>query len=320
MKLSRLRMNGFGSRGVEPSRAPRFRVAMPVLILVSLCLLVLSRLDHGSTHAMRWRITEAMQPLLTALFAPLEPVRWAARQVPGLFEASRDLEKVRDENQKLKSWEWRARDLERKLQDITELAHTVRETGFEFVTARVIANSSGAFARSVMINAGRDQAVVIGYPVLSGDGIVGRVVDTGGAAARVLLLTDLNSRIPVLVGRGAVRAVLSGDNGAYPRLSYVPAEAVMAVGDDVVTSGIGGLFPRGLKIGVVIETPRGLRVRPNSNLDALEYVSVLLYRSPALDLTEGPHSNKAAEAGLPSWRSPFGLPRATGAPAAPKTK
>ncbi|MEQ1576832.1 MAG: rod shape-determining protein MreC, partial [Hyphomicrobium sp.] len=187
---------------------------MPVLILVSLCLMVLSRLDHVSTHAVRWRITEAMTPLLTALFAPFEPVRWAARQVPGLFEASRELEQVRDENQKLKSWEWRAKELERKLQDVTELARTVRETGFEFVTARVIANSSGAFMRSVMINAGRDQTIQIGHPVLSGNGIVGRVVDTGSAAARVLLLTDLNSRIPVLVGRNAVRAVLSGDNGA----------------------------------------------------------------------------------------------------------
>ena len=320
MKLSRIRPPGFGSRGSQRSRVPRFRVAMPVLILVSLCLLVLSRLDHVSTHAMRWRITEAMTPLLTALFAPFEPVRWAARQVPGMLEASRELEQVRDENQKLKSWEWRAKDLERKLLDVTELAHTVRETGFEFVTARVIANSSGAFMRSAMINAGRDQTVQIGHPVLSGDGIVGRIVDTGGAAARVLLLTDLNSRIPVLVGRSTVRAVLSGDNGAFPRLTYLPADAVISAGDDVVTSGIGGLFPRGLKIGVVIATPRGLRVKPDSNLDALEYVSVLLYHSPALDLTEVPHSNKAAEAAPPSWRSPFGLPGATSAAPVPKSK
>jgi len=285
-----------GFRGMPPSRAPRFRVALPVLVLVSLGLLVLSRIDHVSTHAVRWRITEFMTPVLSALFAPLEPVRWAARQLPGIFEASRELEKVRDENQKLKGWEWRAKELERKLQDVTELARTVRETGFEFVTARVIANSSGAFVRSAMINAGRDQNVRIGHPVLSGDGIVGRVVDTGSAAARVLLLTDLNSRIPVLVGRNDVRAVLSGDNGANPKLAYLPAGAAVAAGDYVVTSGIGGLFPRGLKIGVVIETARGLRVKPDSNLDALEYVSVLLYQSPALDVTDAPVSNKAAAA------------------------
>jgi rod shape-determining protein MreC len=269
---------------------------MPVLILVSLGLLVLSRLDHVSTHAVRWRIAEVMTPVLTALFAPLEPVRWAARQLPEAFEASRELEIVRDENQKLKSWEWRAKDLERKLQDVTELARTVRETGFEFVTARVIANSSGAFVRSAMINAGQDQNVKIGHPVLSGDGIVGRVVDTGSAAARVLLLTDLNSRIPVLVGRNQIRAVLSGDNGAAPRLTYLPSDATVTAGDDVVTSGIGGLFPRGMKIGVVVETARGWRVKPYSNLDALEYVSILLYQSPALDLTETPRSSTAAEA------------------------
>ncbi len=292
MKLRRVQGQSFMLRGAERSKAPRFRVAMPVLILFSLCLLVLSRLDHGSTHAMRWRITEIMTPVLSGLFAPLEPVRWAARQIPGLLQASRELEQVRDENQKLKGWEWRAKELERKLQDVTELSRTVRETGFEFVTARVIANSSGAFMRSAMINAGREQAVQIGQPVLSGNGIVGRVVDAGGAAARVLLLTDLNSRIPVLVGGKSVRAVLSGDNGALPRLTYLPADVTINAGDAVVTSGIGGLFPRGLKIGAVVETPGGLRVKPDSNLDGLEYVSVLLYQSPALELTDVPRTDK----------------------------
>jgi rod shape-determining protein MreC len=268
---------------------------MPVLILLSISLLVLSRLDHVSTHAVRWRVTEVMTPVLSALFAPLEPVRWAARQLPELFQASKELEKVRDENQRLKSWEWRAKELERKLQDVTELSKAVRETGFEFVTAHVIANSSGAFARSAMINAGSENGVRIGYPVLSGDGIVGRIVDTGGAAARVLLLTDLSSRIPVLVGRNTVRAVLAGDNGAYPRLTYMASDAVIAAGDDVVTSGIGGLFPRGMKIGTVVETARGLRVKPDSNLDGLEYVSVLQYQSPTLDITQAPpQSNSGA--------------------------
>ncbi len=296
MRLRVPRVSSFALRGGQMLRPRPFRAAMPVLILVSLGLLVLSRLDHASTHAVRYRIAEAMTPVLTALFTPFEPVRWAARQLPGVFEASRELELVRDENQKLKGWEWRAKDLERKLQDVTELARTVRETGFEFVTARVIANSSGAFVRSAMINAGQDQNVKSGHPVLSGDGIVGRIVDTGGAASRVLLLTDLNSRIPVLVGRNQIRAVLSGDNGPAPRLTYVPSDATVAASDDVVTSGIGGLFPRGMKIGVVIGTARGWRVKPDSNLDALEYVSVLLYQSPALDLTDVPRSNTAAEA------------------------
>ncbi len=321
MRLRVTRVPSFATREGQRQRTRPFRVAMPVLILVSLCLLVLSRLDHALTHSVRYKITEVMTPVLTALFAPLEPVRWVARQLPDAFEASRELEQLRDENQKLKGWEWRAQELERKLRDVTELARTVRETGFEFVTARVIANSSGAFVRSAMINAGQDQNIKIGYPVLSGDGIVGRVVDTGGAAARVLLLTDLNSRIPVLVGNNHVRAVLSGDNGATPRLTYLPADAFVAAGDDVVTSGIGGLFPRGMKIGSVVETSRGLRVKPDSNLDALEYVSVLLYQSPALDMTEAPRSSKAAEAQLPQTRTPASTAAANAVPVpAPKTK
>jgi rod shape-determining protein MreC len=79
-----------------------------------------------------------------------------------------------------------------------------------------------------------------------------------------------------------------------PRLSYLPAEVKVTDGDDVVTSGIGGLFPRGLRIGTVVDTPRGLRVKPHANLDTLEYVSVLFYQSPQLELTDAKKSERSA--------------------------
>lgn len=270
---------------------------LPVLILVSLVLLVLSRIGHDSIQSFRDRTDSFVAPVLASLFKPFEPLRWAGRQVPSMFDASRELEKIRDENQKLKGWEWRAKELERKLQEVTALSRTVRETTVDFVTARVVAHSSGAFVRSATINAGREQNIRTGYPVLSGDGIVGRIVDASGVAARLLLLTDLNSRIPVLIGTNGARAVLAGDNGAMPRLAYLPADITVAAGDEVVTSGIGGLFPRGLRIGTVVETVRGLRVKPHANLDTLEYVSVLFYQSPQLELTDAKRTERSADAG-----------------------
>jgi rod shape-determining protein MreC len=285
------------SRGATASRRPRFRALLPVLLLVSIGLLVLSRIGHDSIQSVRNQTDTVIAPVLEGLFKPLEPLRWAGRQVPTMLEASRELERIRDENQKLKGWEWRAKELERKLQEVTALTRTVREVAVDFVTARVVAHSSGAFARSATINAGREQSIRSGYPVLSGDGVVGRVVDASDVAARVLLLTDLNSRIPVLVGTAGTRAVLSGDNGAMPRLTYLPPDMTVAAGDDVVTSGIGGLFPRGLRIGTVVETPRGLRIKPHANLDTLEYVSVLFYQSPQLELTETKRTERSADAG-----------------------
>jgi rod shape-determining protein MreC len=288
------------SRKARPLRRVRFRTVLPVLLILSAGLLVLSRLEHSAVREVRWHIAELMTPVLSAILVPLEPLRWVGQHVTKLADLTRELDDLKDENQRLRSWEWRAHELERKVGELTALSKVVRETPLEFVTVRVIANSSGAFVRSAMINAGTDQRLKSGYPVLSGDGLVGRVLETGRSAARVLFLTDLNSRIPVLVGRDGVRAVLVGDNGPSPRLAYALSGAHIAPGDEVATSGIGGLFPRGLRIGVVVETARGLRVRPHANLDRVEYLSILFYEAPSPDLAAVPERDGipvAAEAG-----------------------
>ena len=173
----------------------------------------------------------------------------------------------------------------------------VEEQRINFVTSRVIADSSGAFVRSVMINAGRAKDVRAGYPVINADGLVGRVAEAGENSARVLLLTDLNSRVPVVIGGKEVRAILSGDNGPEPRLTYMPQDVSISPGDDVATSGAGGLFPRGLRIGKVIGTALAPRVELRAKLDHLEYLSILFFEdvSRALMGEGGPaDTNKAA--------------------------
>ena len=156
---------------------------------------------------------------------PLEPVRHVGRQIAAQVDITEELQRLKSENQTLSSWEWRAKELERKLADLEALSKVVDEPKINFVTSRVIADSSGAFVRSVMINAGSEQNIKTGFPVVSADGLVGRVVEIGPSSARVLLSTDLNSRIPVVVGDKGVRGVLAGDNGSVPRLIFLPPDA-----------------------------------------------------------------------------------------------
>src|SRR6202012_1555293 len=88
-----------------------------------------------------------------------------------------EVQRLKQENQRLGSWEWRARRLEAKLGDLEALAKVVPEQKLEFVTSRVIADSTGAFAHSITIDAGRLRKVKCGYPVITADGLIGRVVD-----------------------------------------------------------------------------------------------------------------------------------------------
>lgn len=313
MTMRRSEKRSYEACGGPLFRRGPVRALVPMLVLLSVVLLALSRIDHPAVRAIRWRIAEVMTPVMGAVMVPLEPVRWFGQNVPDLFTMSAELDDLRAENQRLKGWEWRARELDRKLEELATLTHLVRDPTTEFVTVRVVANSSGAFVRSVMINAGTDERLKAGYPVLSGDGLVGRVVETGSSAARVLFLTDLNSRIPVLVGDKEARALLVGDNGPAPRLDYLTADANVKPGDEVVTSGIGGLFPRGLRVGTVVETPRGLRVSPHAGLERVEYLSVLLYETPRLDAPAGPGGSMggapgALSAAVPGAQTPAAQP------------
>ena len=154
----------------------------------------------------------------------------------------------------------------------------VPDRAVSYVTARVIANSGGAYVRTVMINAGTDGGLARGQAAITGDGLVGRLTEVGSRAARVLLITDLNSRIPVRIEGSRTSAVLAGDNSERPRLLYIPAPDGVKIGDRVVTSGEGGVFPPDLPVGVVSATGgSGPRVEPYVELSQLSYVMVVDY-------------------------------------------
>jgi rod shape-determining protein MreC len=110
------------------------------------------------------------------------------------------------------------------------------------------------------------------------------VVEAGRRASRILLLTDLNSRVPVVVESSRYRAILEGDNSDALRLGFLPDTGEVRVGDRIVTSGHGGLFPAGLPVGIVTELAGDAAVvTPHVRLDRVEYVQVLLFDFPTLD-------------------------------------
>lgn len=109
-----------------------------------------------------------------------------------------------------------------------------------------------------------------------GHGLLGRVAEVGNRSARVLLINDLNSRIPVVIESSRERAVLAGDNSASPRLQYLPITTRVKPGDRIVTSGHGGVFPSDLPVGVVTTVAKeGVRVRPYASADRLEFIRLM---------------------------------------------
>jgi rod shape-determining protein MreC len=308
----------FSRRGADAARGRRLRPVLLLLVFVSMALMLLSRLDHSMLSDVRWQIASWMTPVFKSAMVPVEPIRDVGRTISRQVDLQDEVARLRKENQKLGSWEWRARQLEAKLAALEAIAKVVPEQKLDFITGRVIADSSGAFVHNVTIDAGSERKVKCGYPVINGDGLIGRVVDIGPDAARVLLATDLNSRIPVVVGAHAVRAILAGDNSSRPHLIYLPDGAKISPGDNVSTSGQGGLFPTGLRLGVVAEGKSSkLHVALRANLDRLDYVSVLFYDDPSADLTDDLLSGKS-ESEAKNSEAKSGGAKSAGADAAEK--
>ncbi len=268
-------------------RADGFRPGLLfVLVFVSIALLFLSRLQHVYVTELRLQLAELMAPVLKAALVPLEPIRRTGQRIANSADMFSELDRLRAENQRLRGWEWRAIETERKIEQLGRLVGVIDEPGLAFATARVVSDSSGPFVRSAMLGMGRENGMRAGYPVINASGLVGRIVEAGARVARVLLVTDINSRIPVQIGKAGVRAVLLGDNGSAPQLGYLSSVDTIEVGDEVFTSGTGGLFPRGLRIGAVIADGLGFRMVPHANPSELDFVSVLFFQSPALELAD----------------------------------
>jgi len=296
----------FLQRGGRAEQRRRVRPILFFLIFISLALMILSRLHHSSLDTVRWHIASSFAPMLQSATKRADPFRAIGRTISSQLDLNAELQRLKAENQKLKGWEWRSKQLEAKLADLEALMKVVPEKHISFVTSRVIADSSGAFARSIMINSGSKENVKVGYPVINADGFVGRIVDVGPDVSRVLLACDVDSRIPVNVGVNGIHAILAGDNGDHPRLLYMPDDAKIALGDDVSTSGIGGLFPPGLQIGKVTTNLDEPRVTLRTNLDPLDYVSVLFFDGPARTLADGlsAERDRSAHASSPSKSPP----------------
>ncbi len=259
------------------------RFAFVLLAGTALTLMILGKADSPVVERLRVTITDAAMPVLEVLTHPIVSVNAVVDTVNDLVYLRSENTRLRAENERLRGWHDAARLLEQENIAFRDLLGFVADPQPVFISARVIGDSGGAFVRSQLLNAGAADGVRNGQAVVNGDGLVGRVVSTGERSSRVLLLTDLNSRIPVAAETSRVRGILAGDNTDRPRLDFLPVDAGLKPGDRIVTTGRGGMLPPGLPVGIVASVEDGvILVEPFIDWGKLEYVRVLDYVLPGM--------------------------------------
>lgn len=274
------------SHVATPVRAWLQRFAFILLVASAFGLMLLGKADTVLVERARTAVTDAIAPLLDLASRPVGTVNAMIDNLQELADLRAENASLRREAERLRNWQSVAQRIEAENAALRQLVNLVPDPGLRFVTARVIGDPGGAFARSVLVNAGLRDGVAKGQAAITSAGLAGRAAEVGQRSARVLLVTDINSRIPVLVGAGRDRAVLAGDNTAQPKLLYLAPEIEVRPGDRVVTSGHGGVFPPGLPVGVVTEAGEaGLRVTPHVDWAHMEYLRLADYELPSLLLS-----------------------------------
>lgn len=150
------------------------------------------------------------------------------------------------------------------------------------VVGRIVANEPSNIVQSIVIDIGSNNGIEPGMPVVTERGLVGRVTEVYGNAARVLLITDSSSNVNAMLQNTRLRGILRGRTNQSPILDYLPQDESILVGDIVVTSGEGGRFPTGIPVGQVIEVEQNdvemfqqAIVRTTVDFDTLETVLVV---------------------------------------------
>lgn len=290
-------------------------VVSAAVITTGLLLLLVARVNPDAGSRMRGAMLDIVTPVWSVVRAPFDGAGRAASWAGDYFGAvarnralTAELARAEARLQKAAADQLALKQL-RALMKVHEPGRT------PVATSRLVAATSGSVVRSAMVSAGTRDGVGVGMPVIAAPGLIGRIIETGNHAGRVLLLTDPASRVPVVIQRTGQAALAVGRNGPALELSdRVGAEVPLQTGDLLVTSGDGGVFPPGIPVGSIIaggvEPPR---IRPaaspmGTGFVLIEAAWLPLPAEPAMPRSDAPVPVEARRA------TPTPKPLATPAP------
>ena len=252
-------------------------------VLAGVAIYILGATSDPRLKPLRELALDISAPITGLFSTPVRMVRSAFADLNDFLDVNAHNRKLREDVVALTKWREIALRLDAENAELRALNKVTLAPRFDYITAQVVGNSGGSFTQSITINAGRAQGVRAGTVVMDGTAAIGRVVALGENAARVVLVTDASSRIPVVLQPGDIRALLIGDNTRQPKLQFLSKPGRVSKGQRVLTSNHGGVFPKGLPLGTVDALVENtVRVMPIADFSQLEFVRLVIER---VDLT-----------------------------------
>jgi len=262
----------------------KYKTAILIIALLVIALMILSfNLKYGAERGFFSKIVlQAVAPVQKGLNASIKNIRDAWLRyifLVGIEEENKNLKKKINE---LKSVIISYQEGYLEAQRLKKLLSLTDDYNYNFIPARVIGREQAALSKTILINKGTVQGLKAGMPVVVPPGLIGRLVDVSWHASKVLLFIDENSNIDAIVQRTRMQGIISGAGSRGLILKYISKTQDVQEGDVIVSSGMGGVFPKGLLIGQVSHVDRleaslflKINVAPFVDFSKLEEVLVL---------------------------------------------
>ena len=267
------------SEVAKPLRNLWQRFAIGGLVGVSLFLMISDQAGVATIKQFKSSVLDIVGIFLEVGTQSTSIIRNNLDTLKQISNLKNELARLKTENQLLSDWKHTAGALASQNEALRNLHNFIPLPVADPISGRVIASSGGVFTKSVLINIGKINGGKIGQAVMSGVALIGVIVETGNNFSRVLLITDLNSQVPVRIQNTGDPGILMGDNSKMASLFFLPQNSAISEGDIVVTSGGGGVLPPDLPIGIVRRGSGALfDVEPFEDWSNLSYIKVLNYK------------------------------------------
>lgn len=249
------------------------------LFVIALLLILVHKIDLGLISGISKGVFYITSPLIHVVTLPAEGLSYGYKKTSEILNVYEENKRLQKENEELFLLKDRMRALKTENTILKKLLHHLDTPETKSYTARVIAENGSAFANSLILYLGENaEKIKEGYPVINTSGMIGRIDMVSGKYARVTLITDINSKIPVVSQKSRDRGILIGSNTPRLKLIYTPLLAELHKDDILVTSGIGGGLPPDLPIARIEKIDMdNITAIPLFTPSELEIVKIIAY-------------------------------------------
>ena len=252
------------------------KFSLLALLFFSILLIVLSKFNFTAINYLKLGINEVVFRTSFIVSLPEKYISYSFHAIKEHIDHYKDYNLQKEELKKLKSEKYNANFLEAENKRLKKVLEDI-SSSYEEIIAKVIIDKQSPFLRSIIINKGSKNEIKKGMAVLSDSYLVGKVIEVNFMTSRVLLLSDLNSKIPVTIEPGGIQSILSGNGVSDGVIQYTKGKMPINGEGVIYTSGTGGLLKSGIPIGKISHSENKNNVDFFVDFSQLRFVRILSY-------------------------------------------